>query len=227
MTLVMLLVGLMLAVQFETTKKPATRDTRDIWQLQEDLAKEQKTHQKLLTELDSANKLLQQYEGKQNQSKISAMKNELTTLKKKAGLTKVSGPGVVITVKPLVDPSLIGSNYKDVSPMLLRRLINELNQFGATDIAISGERVINTTPIRLVDGQTLINDRRLQDVPYSIKVLTDNPSDLNKRIQVSQSSNEFAREGLELATKVEKSITLPAYTQPIVIKYMKEVKGGS
>lgn len=225
--LITLLVGFMLAIQFETAKKPKTRDTRDIWQLQEDLAKEQKTHEKLISELNSTESLLTDYKGKQDDSKIKAMNDALSDLKKKAGLTQVQGQGVEITVKPLVDDSLVGQTYNDVSPSLLRRLINELNEFGAKEISIAGERIINTTPIRLVNNETLINDHRLPGVPYKIDVLADNPDDLNKRIQVSQSSDEFAREGLQLDSVVKKSITIPAYTQPILVHYMKPVKEGN
>lgn len=46
-TLIMMVIGFMLAVQFQTVKEPVTRDTRGTWQLREDLLKEKNYHQSL------------------------------------------------------------------------------------------------------------------------------------------------------------------------------------
>ena len=39
-TLILLVVGFMLAVQYNTVQNPETRDTRDIWAIRQELAKE-------------------------------------------------------------------------------------------------------------------------------------------------------------------------------------------
>lgn len=50
-TVIMAIIGFMLAIQVQTTKQPAVRDTRDIWQLRQDLKKEQQLEQQLLLEI--------------------------------------------------------------------------------------------------------------------------------------------------------------------------------
>ena len=52
-TAIAIIIGLMLAVQFQTVQKPIVRDTRDTWQLREDYLKEKEIHSKLLKEIRS------------------------------------------------------------------------------------------------------------------------------------------------------------------------------
>ena len=47
-TVVLLMVGFMVAVQYNTVKKPEERDTRDIWAIRKNLAAEKKLHSELL-----------------------------------------------------------------------------------------------------------------------------------------------------------------------------------
>jgi uncharacterized protein YlxW (UPF0749 family) len=209
----------MLVVQFQMTNGAGgERDTRDIGQLREDLSKEQRRQQQLLTELREAESLLTKYEQTRENQKVTAMRNKLTELKKEAGLTKVSGQGIVLRVEPLVSGSLIDEKYHPVTPKLLRTLINELNLYGATEIAIDGERVITTTPIRSVNGQTYVNDRPISDVPFKMKVLAEDARELNNEMQVSQSRENFARADLNLTFEVKSSLELPPYDQHILIE---------
>jgi uncharacterized protein YlxW (UPF0749 family) len=39
-TLIAILIGFMLAIQFQTTKEPVLRDTRDAWELREAIKRE-------------------------------------------------------------------------------------------------------------------------------------------------------------------------------------------
>ncbi|TCP29095.1 uncharacterized protein YlxW (UPF0749 family) [Scopulibacillus darangshiensis] len=227
MTLVTLIIGFMLAIQFETTRNPQKRDTRDIWQLQEDLAKEEKRHIELNNEFKETSQLLQKYKTEQGNQKIMAMKEALKELKEKAGVTEKTGQGVILHIRPMVDTSLIEESYYSVSAILLRRLINELNQYGASEIAVSGERIINTTPIRVVQKKLFVNDHMISDVPFNIHVLTPRPKDFAKRVDVSQSGEDLAREGLVITAEVKKLVKLPAYTPNIGLNYLHTVKEDS
>ena len=48
-----LIIGFMIAVQFQTVKKPVERDTRDTWQLREALVKEKELQISLVEEIRS------------------------------------------------------------------------------------------------------------------------------------------------------------------------------
>ncbi|MFZ0578734.1 MAG: hypothetical protein WAM41_14655, partial [Psychrobacillus psychrotolerans] len=50
-TIVLLIIGFMLAIQFNTVQNPETRDTRDIWAIRQELSKETETHSELLSEI--------------------------------------------------------------------------------------------------------------------------------------------------------------------------------
>lgn len=76
-----LIIGGMLAIQFETTNNPVVRDTRDLWDLRADLEKEKQRQQELNEELERYSELLDQYQGEGKDEKIQAMENAMTDLK--------------------------------------------------------------------------------------------------------------------------------------------------
>ncbi|HET7656743.1 MAG TPA: DUF881 domain-containing protein [Bacillales bacterium] len=222
------LVGFMLVLQFKVTNQPEKkRDTRDAWQLRDDLSKQKSRTKRLYEEQSQLDVLLANYKGHSKVQKVKAMKNELKRLKKEAGLTKLSGQGIVVHVEPLVGGSLVGQNYHPVNAELLRRLINELNEFGAGPIEIAGQRLTANTPIRDVNGEVYVNDHQIPDVPFTIKALAVNAKKLHDQMVVSDSRRDFAEAGLNLTSKVVNKLTLPAYDQQILVQYMKPARGNS
>ncbi|MGV3488593.1 MAG: DUF881 domain-containing protein [Tuberibacillus sp.] len=222
-----LFLGFMIALQFQTAKTPKNRDTRDIWQLQDDLTKEQKKHIQLNQELDGSLELLHKYESDSTKTKANAIKEELAEQKRVAGLTDVTGKGLTITIRSLEGTTLEDSSYEDVTADLIRQLINELNFYGATDIAIAGERVINISPIRMVHNDLYINDRKVPGVPFSVQAILPKPEDGKNGLSVSEVADNYARVGLVLNIQVEDNLTLPPYDQSIDLHYMKPTEGGS
>ncbi|MDN4523509.1 DUF881 domain-containing protein [Fictibacillus fluitans] len=213
------ILGLMLAVQFQTTNNPVTRDTRDTWELRADLEKEKQRQQDLNDEINKYQALLDNYEQSRKKEKIEAMQQALDDLKEEAGLTEVSGQGIVITIEPFNEGEM-----PKVYPELIRRLINELNRYDAKDISVDGQRIITTTPIREVNGETYINNQPISSFPIEIKVLSDDAQKLQNKIIASESAEDFVRENLYIDSKPENQLTLPAYDKPIRVKYMKQAK---
>src|SRR5690606_41277358 len=64
-----------------------------------------------------------------------------------------TGPGIKLTVRPINQALIPGDSPQTVSPITLKRLINELNMYGAKHISIDGERLVNTTVIRDINGE--------------------------------------------------------------------------
>ncbi|MGE8204171.1 DUF881 domain-containing protein [Heyndrickxia sp. NPDC080065] len=228
MTAISIIIGFMLAIQFQTVKKPKLRDTRDIWQLREDLLKEQDLQSKLIEEIRSNEDRFDKYETKMKDSKEQALKDTLKELKKDAGQTKVTGSGIVLKIAPFEEAVLLNKRVPEVSPILLNRLVNELNMYGAKQIAIDGERIINTTVIRDINGETKINGRSINSYPFEIKVIAENIKAANKlynRIQVSPVIDELFVDNLKaIISKPKESIEIPAYDSSIIIQYMEPVK---
>jgi uncharacterized protein YlxW (UPF0749 family) len=222
------IIGLMVAIQFQTVKEPEVRDTRDTWQLREDLMKEKEIQSKLLLEIRSNEEKIAKYETERQQSKEEVLRETLSELKEEAGLTKVTGPGLTLSIEPAFSLIVEGDNPPSVSPDMLKRLLNELNLYGAKHVSVDGERVINTTVIRDINRVTKINGHSLNRFPIEVKVITENGDAAEKlynRMKVSAVAEDFFIDNLEV--KVNRPVgdlVVPAYQDTIRIRYMESAK---
>jgi uncharacterized protein YlxW (UPF0749 family) len=216
-----MLAGIMVAIQFQSTQNPKERDTRDSWEIRSALQEQQKMQQQLFQKIEQIERTIDQYSEQSEEEKIQTLKNSIEKLTKKAGLTEVTGDGIIITIEPVFLEKDTVQTYPSIKPELLNRLINELNSFGAKDIAIENERITNLSPIRYVNGQTYVNNHPLPPLPISIRVLANNPKKLMDYIQVSQSKDNFAIDDLHLSAKIEDDLTLPKYDENISLKWVK------
>jgi len=230
-TLIAALVGFMIAIQFQTVKKPVERDTRDVWQLREALLKEKELQSNLLSEIRSNEEKLSAYESKREQSKEQALKDTIQELKAEAGLTEITGPGITLLIEPVIEDVKLGTPVKNsVSPELLKRLLNELNMYEAKYVAIDGQRVINTTVIRDINGETKIDGHAIKGLPIEIKVGvedTNTAEKLSNQMKVSKARDEFFSESLRLTVSTSNpAITIPAFDHSIRVMYMEPIKEG-
>jgi len=221
----------MIAIQFQTVKKPVERDTRDVWQLREALLKEKELQSDLLSEIRSNEEKLSAYESKRKLSKEQVLKDTLQELKLEAGLTEVTGPGITLQIEPVIEDAQLGVPVtRVVSPELLKRLLNELNMYEAKYVAIDGQRIINTTVIRDINGDTKIDGHTIRSLPIEIKVGVsemNTAEKLSNRMKVSKARDEFFTESLRLNISAPNpTITIPAYENSIRIKYMEPIKEG-
>ncbi|MGD6833223.1 DUF881 domain-containing protein [Sutcliffiella halmapala] len=224
-TIITIIVGLMVAVQFQTVQQPDVRDTRDTWELRSDLKKEQEIQSQIIQEIRKYEATIQEYTKEQKQSTEAALRDTLEELKKDAGLTEVSGPGIRMTVKPLFGEDILGEVEENISAELLRRFVNELNSYESDEISIAGQRIVNNTVIREINGRTKVNNAWIPNANFEIVVITDDPTKLYNRLQVSRAMDEFAIENLllEVSTPIN-HVTVPAYDEAIRVKYMEPVK---
>ncbi|WP_311315528.1 DUF881 domain-containing protein [Metabacillus litoralis] len=229
--LLTMIFGLMLGIQFQTIKEPVERDTRDMWQLREDLKKEQQLQAELLNEIRKYDEIIESYKKQENSNPETALKETLAVLKEEVGLTEISGEGITITIDRLFSEELLGVEIQNISPELLKRLINELNSYGAKEISIEGRRVINSTVIRDINGQTKMDNFSLNSFPIKINVISDNVDKLYNRMNASNTDEDFAIDNLKLTVSDPiEQLTIPPYEDPIRVRNMKPVessdKGG-
>lgn len=214
--------GFMVAVQFNSIQEPVVRDTRDIWELRADLKEQQQLQLELLEQIRKYKQILENYKKEQDDSAEAVLRETLEALKEEAGLTEVSGQGVILTIEPLFQLELIGHSASQISPQLLIRTINELNAYGAEHIAINGHRVINTTVIRDINGTTKIDGYNLNRFPITIHVISKDAKKLYNRINGSSLPDDFAIDNLNLSVSdPQASVVVPAYDDTIRIKNMK------
>lgn len=222
----------MISVQINSVREPDIRDTRDTWQLREDLQKEKELESKLIREIMSNEEKLSEYETTRSQSKETTLRQTLNELKKEAGLTEVTGPGIIINIEEMYQ--LSGQSPSTISPDLLQRLLNELKRYGAKEISVAGQRIINSTVIREISNETKINGRSLNRFPLEIRAITENfktAQELFNRMEVSEAKEDFFIDNMQVKVMgPEKSITVPAYNDPIRLRGIESVKtdkGGS
>jgi uncharacterized protein YlxW (UPF0749 family) len=216
------ILGFMFAVQFQSIKEPIVRDTRDMWELREDLKKEQELQVELLDKIRKYEEIYENYRTQHDQSAENALRETLEQLKTEAGLTEVVGQGVILTVEPLFTTDLAGTSIEQVSPELLKRTMNELNAYGAEEIAINGHRIINSTVIRDINGITKIDGYNLNQFPITIHVITSDAEKLFNRINGSTLKDDYAIDNLSLSiSNPQNKIVVPPFKDTIRIKHMQ------
>lgn len=232
--LVAAVIGFMMAIQYQTVKKPVGRDTRDIWQLRDAMLKEKELQSNLINEIRSNDEKITAYESKRKQSKEQALKDTLKELRIEAGTTKITGPGIILKIEPAFEEIQLGATVtKVVSPDLLKRLLNELNMYQAKYVSIDGQRIINTTVIRDINGDTKIDGHAITNLPIEVRAVVDDMStaeELYNHMKVSKSIEEFYIENIRLSVLAPaQRIIVPAYENPIRIQYLEPDgnEGGS
>ena len=230
-TLIAGLIGFMIAIQFQTVKKPIERDTRDIWQLREAMLKESELQSNLLTEIRSNEQKLLAYESNHEKNKEQILKDTLQELKKEAGLTEIAGPGLILKIEPVYEEIQLGRPaVKSIPPELLNRLLNEINMYGAKYVSVDGKRVVNTTVIRDINTETKIDGASLGSLPIEVRVAVDDMKTAEKlynRMQVSKVAEEFFIEDLRLTIgQPNVAVKIPAFDNPIHVRFMEAVKEG-
>lgn len=217
----------MVAIQFQTVQEPVVRDTRDTWQLREDLKKEKELQSRLIREIRSNEEKIAEYETEREQSKEQTLRKTLAELEEEAGLREVTGPGVMIFIDQINEELILENIDTSISAELLRRLLNEINMYGAKSVSIAGQRVINTTVIREIAGETKINGRSLKRLPIEIRVITEDfqsAKEMYNRMQVSNAAEEFFIDNLQVSVfNPQMEITLPAYEDTIRVRDIESV----
>ncbi|MCL6616947.1 MAG: DUF881 domain-containing protein [Anoxybacillus ayderensis] len=224
-TFVSLIIGFMLAVQFQTSQEPDVRDTRDIWEIRRDLQKEQELHKQLLNEIRKYEETLEKYERQRSENKGAILRQTVEELKKEAGLTEVVGEGVVLYIEQMYDESYVGPVSDTISADLLRRLINELNMYGAEHISIADQRLVNTTVIRDINGVTKVDSYPLRSFPIEIKVITPDAEKMYNRLKASTIADDFALENLLLTvSEPQQRVVISPYDGTVRVKRMEAVE---
>ncbi|MFS0861399.1 DUF881 domain-containing protein [Fredinandcohnia sp. 179-A 10B2 NHS] len=217
------IIGFMVAVQFQTIQEPEVRDTRDLWELREALKQSQELYTDLLSQIYTYEAKMEQYENERDDSRILILQETLDELRKEAGLTEMTGPGITITVEQSFNEAGRQAGY--ISPSLLRWLVNELNSYQAKAISIDGHRVISTTVIREIQGRPKIDSYTISTLPIEINVIADDAERLYNKLKASEAERQFFIDNLRLKiTKPSKAVTVPSYDDPIRITHMEPDK---
>ena len=218
----------MLFVQYNTVQNPTERDTKDIWEIRNELSEEQKRHSSLLTSIKDVNGKIKQYEDGSDRNPEQVLQQTITELQEESGNIPVTGPGFSISIKPSFEVIQFGYEVEAIPPMLLTRLINELNRNGAKQIELGNERLTFWTAIRDINGNTTVNGHILSKSNTEIKVITDSFEQAKKLynyILASSLMDEFFIDNLVLeVSEVNTDLTIVSTVQVVDRMYLKGIE---
>lgn len=171
-SIVLLVVGFMIALQYNTMQKPKERDTRDMWAIRHELATEKQLHSQLLSEIRELDETIRKYESLDDENTEKVLMETVDKLYEQAGMTDVTGPGLVIEVEPSPESIAIGNSITGISPELLMRFVNQINRAGWDALEIDGKRYSTLSSIREINGYTTVNGENISSPPFTIKLIS-------------------------------------------------------
>lgn len=137
--------------------------------------------------------------------------DELSNLnqeKARAGLTRLSGPGIVINLND--SPSSQVSEESIVHASDLRDIVNLLWGNGAEAIAINDQRVVSNTAIDCIVNTILINNERISS-PFIIKTIGNKNSLYGSMADLGSIDKRRRLNGLIFNYSKVNSIIIPAF----------------
>jgi len=225
--IVLLALGLMLTVQYRTTRGiqnnvPITR-AQEITSRLKEVTEERDNLKRDVTDLRGKLDL----SAKSGDAATRAVRDELAKTRMLAGLTPVSGKGVELILndspkklQPGEDPNLYILHEED-----LLKVVNELRSGGAEAISINGQRLLATSEIRCAGTTVLVNTKKV--VPPLTILATGDPAALQSSLEIKGGILETIRFwGLVADVEQKSDITISAYTGPVQFEFSKPVKEG-
>lgn len=216
---VSMLLGIMLVGQYKMTQSIAESNIN--LQRTGDLARELTAAEK------ERDELRQQLEKIQKGDASASVVSDINLLKQRAGLTDVTGPGVIITINdskiPVKDnenPNLYLIHDED-----LLRVLNELRAGGAEAIAVNDQRLTGTSEVRCA-GPTVMVNGKVFGPPFVIKAIGD-PKTLSAALTMRGGVVESLKYwGIELKIQEVDQMIVPAFNGTFKEEHLKVVKQG-
>ena len=229
-SIVLLIIGFMTAIQYNTVQKPKERDTRDIWAIRYELGAEKQLHSDLLSEVRELDKTIDAYKSSKEENTGKALMETVDKLYEQAGMTDVEGPGIVIEVRPSPESIAYGTPISGISPDLLIRFVNELNRFKGHSLEIDGKRYTKLSSIRDINGITTVNGINVSTPPFNIKIIAQTFTDSEKlynTIHASEILDDFYLDDLILDIgKPEKNVKIRGWKERSTNLYLNELPKG-
>ena len=224
-TIVSFIIGFMLFVQYNTVQNPTVRDTRNIWEIRNEISEELKTHSELLNTIHETSVKVNDYENMNDKDPEQILEETLEQLKIEAGEEAVTGPGFIIKIVPSVEAVQFGYEVNGIPPLLLTRLVNELNRNKAKFIEIDGQRLTLWSAIRDINGSTTVNGHPIKKSDVEIKIIGSTVAEVQKIYNYVLSStliDEFYIDNLNVEVgQVVNDLSIEATVDAVSSSYLK------
>ncbi len=215
LTLVCIILGIMLAVQFRTTQ-----DIRSSlpFQRAEDLTQR-------LMQVEKERDSLQQQIRDLRQASGNVTSDDI---KIKAGLVALQGKGIIITLddtKPNTPVSTKNPNLYLIKDEDILKILNELRAAGAEAIAINHQRILASSEIRTAGRFISVNNTNLA-APFEIKAI-GNPETMETALKMRGGVIETIQFwGIQVSVKSADTVEIPAYKGTFHFQQAKPVQNG-
>lgn len=188
-------------------------------ELREEILEWKTKYSEIDEKLQSNNEKIKEYTDiiTNNKQASEVLDAELKEYNMLVGKTNVTGDGVVI--------KLADTQYMSYTASNLVYLVNELKYAGAEAISINNQRITNMTDIVSINEQyILVNGERIVS-PYEVKAI-GNQHEFDKILNFPDSGfiDDYKNKGYTIEINMQSGIKIPAYTQPIELKYIKEAE---
>lgn len=197
--------------------------------LQQDYKTELEKNEKLLQQIIELQNDLTKYREQVTESGGAAkiLKEELTRAETIAGLTDVSGSGIIVTITDGSSQNIGGivqdDGYGIVHDSYLLTILNELRASGAEALSLNDERILATSEIRCVGPTVSVNNTK-QAAPFEIKVI-GNPDTLENALRMPGGVVEQAGfYGVDVNIKKSNKLLVKKYTGASTFKYAQVVE---
>ena len=215
LTAICVILGVIIGVQANTVKQQRmTTENQRLSEATAALNQLQAEHDALLKQNEALEKTLKEYQE-------GNFGEEMEHLLSFAGLTEISGAGVVVTMN---DSSSYGGG--DMNAYLvhaedLLSVVNELHAAGAEAVSINGQRMVGNSAISCAGSIVMVNGVRVA-APFEISAVGD-PDVLHSALYFPGGVvDNLSPWGIEINVQKQAAVTVPAYTQTALFKDMKE-----
>lgn len=219
--LVSLILGVMLSLQFRVTRdihqNEAIQRTQDLSNQVVEMKKERDVLQAQVSRMRG------QLDSLSTGPLAPQMKEEMNRAEILAGVIKLTGSGVEVTLKdssvslkPADNPNLYLVHDEDIL-----KVVNELKAAGAEAIAINGQRFIANTEIKC-SGPTIRMNKKPLAPPFVITAI-GSPETMESALKMKGGVAEYLQFfGIQVSVKKLAQVTIPAYTGGIKYNYAVE-----
>ena len=147
-----------------------------------------------------------------------------------AGLTAITGPGVVVTLRDSKNPPPKPADmaqesyveivkYYQIHDQDIQLVINELKAAGAEAIAVNDQRVVATTAVRCVGPVVMVNNVQTSGSPVKVSAIGD-PEVLSSAFAMKNGVRDsFVNDPSMFSMDKVKSVTLPAYAGATPLRF--------
>lgn len=217
MFIVFAIFGMIIAMQSRSIMEAgslARRDTKnEIQSLIEAIDRERKSievlENQIAVEQQREIELERMFVLQHKDSSLEALFEELQDVRLKAGLSDVSGPGLIIKLDDAVARQNVQKGALVIHDSDIKAILNDLKIAGAQAISINGERIISTSE-QICAGPTIRINWRKYAVPYVIHVIGD-PDMLNRVLKSSRRFAYMMRDGIKVDVMTSKNVSVPGF----------------